>query len=97
MTQLDDLDLEVLRSINSDVTADPRTLADIRQQVLTPKPSRRPGWLTLTAAGAALVAIGSATALALPTSALPLQRRAPSPLSSPAWLSSLLTPHAPSP
>lgn len=67
MTQLDDdLDLEVLRSINSEVSADPQTLADIRQRVLTPQPSRRPGWPTLAAAGVALVAIGSAAALVLP-------------------------------
>lgn len=67
----DDLDLEVLRSIKSEVTADPEALARVRERVLTsPRPSRR-RWVPLAVAGAAVVAIGVASALVLPHTSRP--------------------------
>jgi hypothetical protein len=70
MTQLhDDLELEVLRSINSDVSANPAALARVRTRTLgapKPPPSWRPRWTKLAIVAVSALAVGVTAAVALP-------------------------------
>ncbi len=69
MTQLeDDLDLEILRSINADVVADADALARVRTQIVTATPPRRAvtTWPKLAAVAVAALTVGVGVALMLP-------------------------------
>jgi hypothetical protein len=82
MTQLeDDLDLEILRSINTDVVADADALARIRTQLVSATPTRRTltTWPKLVAVAVAALTVGVGVAMVVPKVTGPV---APSPTSS---------------
>lgn len=58
----DDLDLEVLRSINADITADPAALARIREQLPAATPARVVRWPKLLAVAVAVATVGAGAA-----------------------------------
>ncbi|PKQ31452.1 MAG: hypothetical protein CVT62_08675 [Actinobacteria bacterium HGW-Actinobacteria-2] len=81
MTQLeDDLDLEILRSINADVVADADALARVRKLVAATPPRRTVStWPKLVAVAVAALAVGVGVAMVVPRFTGPA---APSPTSS---------------
>lgn len=58
----DDLDLEVLRSINADISADPAALTRIREQLSAPTPTRVIVWPKLLAVAVAVATVGAGAA-----------------------------------
>lgn len=77
MTQLDDdLDLEVLRSINADITADPDALARVRQHAVAAWHPRRTvaTWPKLIAVAVAALTVGVGVAMLVPRFQTPTPR-----------------------
>lgn len=73
----DDLDLEVLRSINADITADPAALARIREHLPVATPARGVTWPKLLAVAVAVATVGAGAAFVTSELSAPV----PSPVS----------------